>query len=135
MARRFQKPSWASAAGEPAQPAWHLLSGPEVPEARQKDRIKFRASEALTQDEFALDGLAFPFFPLFAHRHPPTRIDSNSRKSRRGVYSRCLYGRSTKRLDWATSETTEGSRRRGLGACRPIFAQECAESNRVPVDG
>jgi len=83
MSGALPEASWASAAGEPAATSLSTASGPEVPELGQKDRIKFRASEALTQDEFALDGLAFHFFHCSLIEHP-TRIDSNSRKARRG---------------------------------------------------
>jgi hypothetical protein len=36
----------------------------------QKNGAEFRAGEALAQDEFSFDGLAFPFFPLFTHNAP-----------------------------------------------------------------
>jgi hypothetical protein len=36
----------------------------------QENGIKFRACQALTQDEFAINRLAFPFLPLFAHKAP-----------------------------------------------------------------
>ncbi len=37
---------------------------------RQKYSVEFRACEALAQNEFPFNQLAFPFFPLFAHSAP-----------------------------------------------------------------
>jgi hypothetical protein len=37
---------------------------------RQKYSVEFRACKALTENEFPVNQLAFPFFPLFAHSAP-----------------------------------------------------------------
>jgi hypothetical protein len=48
----------------------HRFLARSAGEFGQENGLKFRASQALTQDEFAIDGLAFPFLPLFAHKAP-----------------------------------------------------------------
>jgi hypothetical protein len=48
----------------------HRFLARGIGEFGQKNGFEFRADETLTQDEFPLDGLAFPFFPLFAHSAP-----------------------------------------------------------------
>jgi hypothetical protein len=48
----------------------HRFLARGIREFCQKNGAEFRAGETLTQDEFAVDRLAFPSFPLLGHNAP-----------------------------------------------------------------
>src|SRR5580704_17355383 len=106
-----------------------------IREFNQIDGAEFHAGEALAQDEFSFDGLAFPFFPLFTHNAPHANLFGCRQSQAGSLLPLPAWEKHQSVWVWATSGKTEGSRRRGLGACRPHLRTGMCGSNRVPVAG